>query len=377
MESPTEVVLSQQACFIGTNTAFGLTTRNSLSSDVENPILVADTLPPSLIPDLIEGKYVGIILGSESPFSHVANVLRMISVHEHSIQACVIGIGDVWTRIPHGVKCQIEPGRQSIVLDHVSLTFSKSGHFASDNIGVSTVKPQTLCYRPMYKYHPELAKLCIRGFEMLGKEILGNSCHVFVDNIGRIWVEGIGSPSQIARWALLHPREYIDYMVEYCRVLKVLLDLTESGHLSDESEAERNLTDPLSLHYMYSPLATLPVPHFAQMMTNKVDFGDEDFVRLTNYVASLSPIASKNISVGSALDITYYIARYIRDEFNDAIKVHEDHSPQLPYNWPIELKRDSSSDLLLVSMTISELRRGITSSLQAACPWYKSISRHR
>lgn len=372
------IVRHQQAYFIGSKTVSGTIVKASSNlTETADSVLVASTLSHGLIPDLSAGRFRAVLLGYESPFSHVANVLRLISTREHATPVYVLGIGELSKVLKVGTHCRVVPDEQRIDVNDISYLFPKRGMFVSDDIAISIGKPKALCYRPFYLYHPSLAALIMQGYELLASMVLKVSCETFIDSLGQVWVEGLGFPSVIATWALSNPSEYIGFIAEYGKVLKELLEIAESGRCRDAQSGQVQFADLLRLHYAYSPLVGFPVAYFAEALVRDPGFAPTNLEWLTNYVASLAPTANPALPVQEALSDVLKITAHIRASLGGQSEKDEGISAEATIQWPADFKHTAVADLMLLASLYAEIRRSVVSALRKACPWFKMITAHR
>jgi hypothetical protein len=364
-----------RACFIGTRRIAGRVVSESTLGQGSRGVFVGPVLPHRLISALSEGQLRGAILGYESAFSHLANVLRVITLRRGSKGAYVLGVGELWKAIARGKQCVVFPAERRVDVDSMSYRLPSRGRYIADDVAIRAGQPDLVCYKPFYFYATELAQLVARGYEVLAQTILHCECKTTVDDCGQVWVQGIGLPVSLANWALANRDEFLERVEEYAEVLKRMLVWPGSAE-NPSGEGSVELRKVLVTHYSYSPLVTFPVARLAELL-GQHSYPQRDFDDLARFIAQIAPTANDRITVAAALEYAICLVRYVRQARKKSKLSYLDLA--LPGSLKIgrNILRTSISDLLLLTGVYSEVRRSVVSALRRSSPWFQRITRHR
>lgn len=367
------VINNSQAYFLGTVKVKGTLEDHLDSSKVgDHPrILFSDTLPVGILPFLKSGTYAGAVFTKESPFSHNANLIRATMRIPSATQTFALGAVQLRSVLRSGAMCEIDPTHKTISIEGKSFFFSQSGRFYYDNIATLCRNPLYVCYKPGYYYQAEFARLVSRGYSMLAKSLLGIDVISQADRSGQLWVQGIGWPSAVSRWALANSHAYLAASISYCHVLEeMLLSCTTKNEIS-------HFTSLLEFHYMYSPLVSLPVNGFVAALSEEPSRDTGDLETLLNLVSWMSPISNPQQGLLYHLHSALTMISEFSPSLNEGNSISEEvflfstNGKRFPFN------RTAVSDLLLTALTLADIRRAVVSKLRAENSWFRSITSHR
>lgn len=327
--------------------------------------IMSDVVTVDLIRAVCQHKYKMIFLKEGNIFSHEMNILRKALFNNKHVKM-LLGAGELFSTISEADECIVDMSSNSIIIGDVCYQFGGFDYFKdSSEIIEYDIDTASICYKPDFYYHQELAELIRAGFSLTGSQILKKQeFSVSVDRQNRVWCSGEYWPSKIAEICINEMENYFQYILEYLNVLEELLIIIQKNEKNDK------LCELLKEHYKYSLLFSFSIPYLSRYLIEHE--GINQLEKVYGFFSSVTPLQDKYRLTSKAIyDMKKILGNIYIKNVSASTIVH------MVYNLNDEIDYSIIDVCYLLTNMISDLRRCVINIVIEKNSWFASVCKHR
>ena len=181
---------------------------------------------------LANPRLAALLSPTPSPFSHDANLVRMLAREFGIVGVC--GVNPAAAGVANGATVRIVPG-EKVILGTIELPVN-TGVAGSDESLSILVNRAAVCYRPRNLYQPWMGKFIATGLdEGVAALVSSDSARAVLEDTGRVWLLDGPFPNELADWILSHGPVHAHMLLELAEAFVALTSTSwsQTGMLTD------------------------------------------------------------------------------------------------------------------------------------------------